>query len=215
MSQTPQTDGKAPAQQMNGFADLYPRQVTPTTTIVLSLRNDDPTAYEVDIADLDCDCRDQAMNKDDPAVCDHIGVALYQSSHELNVDDALLTDLTRILSDLEDAASQAEDAAGALEGDLIDQRDAEAEDAAEAAGETSETDPVDGIKRALSDGGIDPANVDAWIDDDFGSLQFEPDDMPQDDFDVLRNWCQDVPWVNWDRDESRNFVKEEDFGRIV
>jgi hypothetical protein len=208
-------EATAPAEAINGFADLYPRQVSTQKTIVLSLRGDDPRAYEVDTVDLDCDCPDHQMNKSDPAVCDHIAVALYEGSAHLEVSEALVTDLQRVLSDIEASARKVDETAEILEDDLVELRTTEASQAADDSSGSTSRDPVDRLHDTLEAVGFDPTDVDAWVDSDMGSLQFEPDDMDQDQFDQFGDWCRETPSVNWDRDERRNYIKPSDFEEIL
>lgn len=215
MSLDKNTDTTAPAEAINGFGDLYPRQVSTQKTVVLSLRNDKPTAYEVDTTDLDCDCPDQQMNRGDPEVCDHIAVALFEGTAHLDVEQALVTDLQRILADIEDASEKVESNASTLEKGIINLRDAQAGQAASDQERSSGTDPVDRLHDTLADAGFDPTDVDAWVDDDLGSLQFEPDDMSQAEFDRFGDWCRDTQAVNWDRDERRNYIKPDDFDEVL
>mgnify|MGYP006429267309 CR=1 FL=1 len=215
MSDTTDTEQTAPATMINGFGDLYPRQVTPHKTVVLSLRNDGPTAHHVDINTLECDCRDQSMNQDEPGICDHLAVALFDAPSRFRVDEALVTELSTTLRELRDATQQAQDAAGQFEGSLVAQRSEEAEQAADGDTGGAKTDPVEGLLQAIEDAGINSDQVDAWVDDEFGSLQFEVNDMDQNDFDMFRNWCQDMSFVNWDRDNTRNYIKTEDFGKVT
>jgi len=215
MTDTTDTETAAPADMINGFGDLYPRQVTIHQHVVLSLRNDDPTAHKVDVSELQCDCQDQAMNKSGTEICDHLAVAMFEAPKRTTVEESMVHDLSTVLRDMEQAAQQAQDAAGQFEGSLVAQRSEEAEQASEGDTGSASTDPVEGLLQAIDDAGIDSSNVDAWVDDEFGSLQFEVDDMDQSDFDMFRDWCQDMSFVNWDRDNTRNYIKPEDFGTVT
>lgn len=208
-------DTTAPAEAINGFSDLYPRQVSTRQTVVLSLRNDQPTAHTVDCVDLECDCRDQQMNKGDPEICDHIAVALYQESVHLDVDQALITDLQEVLHDIEESARKVDDTAEILEDGLVDMRTTEAAQTAETTTTSSDRDPVDRLEDTLQSEGFVPSAVDIWVDDELGSLQFEPDDMDQDQFDAFGDWCRSTDGVGWDRDEYRNYIKSDDFDEVL
>lgn len=63
---------------VNGYQGLYPRHLEGPHFRVLSIRNGSITAHLVNIRSLDCSCRDDHYNVDDPEVCDHVAVALYQ-----------------------------------------------------------------------------------------------------------------------------------------
>jgi len=208
-------DTTAPAEAINGFSDLYPRQVSTRQTVVLSLRNDQPTAYTVDCVDLDCDCPDAQYNKGDPEICDHIAVALYQESVHLDVDQALITDLQEVLHDIEESAQKVDDTAEILEDGLVDMRTTEAAQTAETTTTSSDRDPVDRLEDTLQSEGFVPSAVDIWVDDELGSLQFEPDDMSQDQFDQFGDWCRSTDGVGWDRDEYRNYIKSDDFDEVL
>jgi hypothetical protein len=208
-------DTTAPADAINGFGDLYPRQVSTRKTVVLSLRNDEPTAYTVDCLDMTCDCPDAQFNKGDPEICDHLAVTLYQESVHLDVDEALMTDLQRVLHDIEESARKVDETAAVLEDDLVDLRTTEAAQTAETTATESDREPVDRLADTLRDAGHNPDSVDMWVDDDLGSLQFEPDDMSQDEFDAFGDWCRSTDGVNWDRDEYRNYIKSDDFEEVL
>ena len=205
----------APAEAINGFSDLYPRQVSTRKTVVLSLRNDQPTAYTVDCVDLTCDCPDAAYNKGDPEICDHLAVALYEESVHLDVDQALITDLQEVLHDIEDSAEKVDETAEILEGDLVELRTTEASQTDETTTTSSDRDPVARLEDTLKEEGFVPSAVEIWVDEDMGSLQFEPDDMSQDQFDAFGDWCRGTDGVNWDRDEYRNYIKSSDFDEVL
>jgi len=205
----------APAEAINGFSDLYPRQVSTRKTVVLSLRNDQPTAYTVDCVDLTCDCPDAAYHKDDPEICDHLAVALYEESVHLDVDQALITDLQEVLHDIEESAAKVDDTAEILEDDLVELRTTEASQADETTETASDRDPVDRLEDTLKQEGFVPSSVEIWIDEDMGSLQFEPDDMDQQQFNAFGDWCRATDGVSWDRDEYRNYIKPDDFEEVL
>lgn len=207
----------APAEAINGYGSLYPRQVTPHKTVVLSLRNGDPTAYHVNIAELDCDCPDESFNKSAPEICDHVAVALLEARKEYHVEKELAADLSSLVRDLGGAADQARDAAAYLEDALIQYRDMAAGEAAtdDGAGETVPEDPEDRLKAVLEGAGIPADDVKVWVDDEYDSLQFEADNMDRDDFETFRDWCQDHDAVNWDRDNRRNYVRRDDFEEVL
>jgi hypothetical protein len=155
------------------------------------------------------------MNKGDPEICDHIAVALYQESVHLDVDQALITDLQEVLHDIEESARKVDDTAEILEDGLVDMRTTEAAQTAETTTTSSDRDPVDRLEDTLQSEGFIPSAVDIWVDDELGSLQFEPDDMDQDQFDQFGDWCRSTDGVGWDRDEYRNYIKSDDFDEVL
>jgi len=205
----------APAEAINGFSDLYPRQVSTRKTVVLSLRNDQPTAYTVDCVELTCDCPDAAYHKDDPEICDHLAAALFEESVHLDVDQALITDLQEVLHDIEESAAKVDDTAEILEDDLVELRTTEASQTDETTTTSSDRDPVDRLEDTLKQEGFVPSSVDIWLDDERGSLQFEPDDMDQEQFNAFGDWCTATDGVNWDRDNYRNYIKPGNFEEVL
>lgn len=72
---------------IDGFHELYPRQIAGHEYRVLSLRNDGNTAHRVDTEELSCTCRDAEYNVEEPEVCDHLAIALYQAPSRISVED--------------------------------------------------------------------------------------------------------------------------------
>jgi hypothetical protein len=125
--QTRQTDGQAPADVINGMDKLYPRQVTPHETVVLSLRNGGATAHHVDIRELSCDCGDMDYNQDGNGICDHLAIALYEARKRYEIESGMVADVSHTLHELKETANVARDAAEQYESGLVAQRDTEAD----------------------------------------------------------------------------------------
>jgi hypothetical protein len=101
-------------QVINGFQEIFPRHVGGTDYRVLSIRNGTTTAYDVDVADLDCTCPDHEYNQEDPEICDHLAAALFQAPARLTLDEWGPYAFSEVIDRAEDAAELAEDAAAAL-----------------------------------------------------------------------------------------------------
>jgi hypothetical protein len=121
-----------PGDAINGFAELYPREITHNVWAVLSLRNDGVTAHRVDVTDLSCTCEDMDYNQEGNGICDHLAVALYESPKRKTIAEDVTADLATMMNRLDKASEDARETADALEGSLIAQRDADAGTAADA-----------------------------------------------------------------------------------
>ena len=126
-----QTDEQTPAEAINGFGDLYPRQIAHHVYAVLSLRNAGPTAHRVDVNEMTCTCDDMYYNQEDDGICDHVAVALYQAPKRVSISEEVTADLAVMMNRLDEASEDARETADALEAGLIAQRDAEADTATE------------------------------------------------------------------------------------
>jgi len=88
-----QTKSRKIGEVVNRMEELYPRQMSGSTWRVLSTRNGSLTAHDVDVYDLTCTCGDMEFNTEDPQVCDHIAVALFEAPKRVSIEDHLLSDL--------------------------------------------------------------------------------------------------------------------------
>jgi hypothetical protein len=156
--ETDETDAQAPGEAINGYTGLYPRQVAHHRYVVLSLRNDGVSGHHValnDDGEFGCTCEDYSYNQEGSEICDHIAVAIYEAPKTVRIADEIVTDLAREFRNIERATAAAEDAADALEGALVNARDAEASDAvADATDEAQaesppgrDVDPMDAADR--------------------------------------------------------------------
>ena len=198
------------------FPNLYPRQVGWMTYAVLHMEDDDEnTAYLVRLDELACDCPDAANNREDPEICKHVAVALYEASKEIPAEAHALEESSDLVRETSQSVQelltvirdrQAGQAAGPAENGT------EAPDEAE---RQADQDPEGALMSILEDKGISPENLNVWIDDEYGSLQFRADEMDNNEFSTFRNWCQGTDGVNWDRDNSRNYIKSDDFEEVL
>lgn len=111
MTDTDTNGGKAIAQNVNGFAELYPRQITYQEWRVLSTRGDEVTSHVVNLNAGTCDCEDMQYNKadDGPEICDHLAVALYQAPERISMDAEGFREFATLLSDAREATRALED----------------------------------------------------------------------------------------------------------
>lgn len=196
------------------FDALVARPWDSTTTKVVNTAHEPPTAYTVDVEALDCDCEYMSQRSSTPDVCKHVAKAVLVMPTYDDTADYHRRDLSVLVDRAASAVRRVENIRDVLQAD-------QAAGAASAAAQTDSGDagredpaPDELLTRALEDAAIPSGDVDIWVDDQFGSLQFKADEMDQDDFDRFRGWCQDVDFVKWDRDNRRNFVKADDFGRL-
>lgn len=197
------------------FTALVARPYSSSTTMVLNAANEPPTAYAVDVEELDCNCQFGANNAQSPKICKHVAKAILVMPDFDEATDLQVHDLNHIVERAAQASRE-----------LMDARDqaqtAQAADVAHAASEAGsddaqpgDDDPVALLDRALEDANIPPGDVDAWIDDEYNSLQFRADGLDDDAFDRFRDWCKDIDKVNWDANNRRNYIKQDDIGRVL
>jgi hypothetical protein len=214
MSRQQQTDRTPIAQAINGFDQLAARQVSIDNWRVLSWRNGSMTAHKVNTRGLTCTCDDQAYNKPGAEVCDHLAVALYQSKQQLDVAEALREQMYDEMRDLDRAVSAIQQKATAVRasdqaGDYDDSSQADSDDESGSIG-----DPVEQTKSLLRDAGWSPEDFDVYLDDDLGSVQIETESLSQKDFADWQDYAVETDWLNYDSDNYRNYIKEEDFREV-
>lgn len=181
---------------------------------ILSTRNGTVTAYEVDIEEMACNCKDYAFNREGQEVCAHLAKALlvhtahYSASEWAIRDIQTLTDratqLTRHLQDTVEWVDTVVDSEAAH---------AASEDVAEKTKQALD-DPVALAESWLESNGIDPEGVKVWIDDEYGSLQMKTDGLEDDEYGAFVDLCKENDRINWDGRSYQNFVKKDDIGRV-
>lgn len=183
MRQVQETPETPIDQAVNGWTDLYARQVDTYEWRVLSLRNGSVTAHKVQTDDLSCTCADEQYNKDDPEVCDHVATALFQADQGLDVGDYTKAHLTSLVDRAQAAVTELEElknvgqanraatAAAAVE---AGQADAQA-----GADPGLDVDPVEGVEDWLETGFGSPEHVDVREGDHDGTagVVLEPDNQ--------------------------------------
>jgi len=166
--------------QINGYKNLYPRQRGYNKWNVLSFRGGEPTAYPVSLNDLSCPCEDMQMNKDGSEVCDHIAVALYESKKHQELGQRVVQDLATHMGQIERTAEEVVEARDALEGALVQARDAEAGQAAQDGSDSSESDSTD--------------------DNGENYSEIQPDEAQAGMCKAIRNWIASAEQFNSDID---------------
>jgi len=214
MSGSSDSDHRKIGQAVDGFGMLVPRQVTMHEWRVLSWRNDSITAHKVDSRDLSCTCRDAQYRQEEPDVCDHVAVVLYEAKRQLDLEEALREQMYDQMKDLDRAVSAIQQKATAVRasdqaGDYDDDDQADSDDESGWNG-----DPVEQTKSLLRDAGWSPDDFSIYVDDDLGSVQIETDSLSQADFSDYQDWCMDQDWLGYDSDEYRNYIKEEVFPEV-
>lgn len=99
----------APAELITDFETLYSRQTGFNSYRVLNTAGGQPTAYQVDTAELSCGCMDEKYNREDGEVCKHLAYALFNAPQTRSVEDFAVQDLSisigRLSAVLDDAES--------------------------------------------------------------------------------------------------------------
>lgn len=91
-----------PAQTIGDLDQLFPRQTSPHEYRVLSLTNDSPTVYQVDIDAVECSCPDDTYRQEEPHICKHLAAALYYQPATRSWDDTFTRDLAQQYEEVAD-----------------------------------------------------------------------------------------------------------------
>jgi hypothetical protein len=183
-------DAVSPADAITDWGGLQARQQTRFEWSVLSLDSDDGnTAYLVNTRELDCTCKDNEHNRENPEVCKHLAAALWAADRNIGTDELSRWSLQHELKNAREAAEKVEHlshylqtVAGSLDGEAASEAvesddsstesttsDAEMEAAAEAAEKLQAAfdDVLDDMQVEHNDGLV-------W----FQTGQDTPDDWP-------------------------------------
>jgi len=204
----PQAIGEA----VNGFGQLEPRQVTLHQWRVLSYRNGDLTAHEVHIQELTCSCEDMEFNCEGAEVCDHLAVALHHASRQLDVGEAIRHDQHQLMVELEEHVRAIERRATGIDAEAAADPDASTSDDSTGTETGFSGDPVEYMESYLRDAGLDPADFDIWIDDEYGSLQVEQTGYLDDD--EFSTWVDLTDDLGMSYDGDNNFLEASRFGEV-
>lgn len=95
----------APAELIQDFDKLYPRQVGYNRYRVLSLKGDEDhnTQYLVNIEKGTCTCKASEFNEDDQKACKHLAAALYQATDSMSADQVAVRDLSHYVREVKNA----------------------------------------------------------------------------------------------------------------
>lgn len=214
------SEGTVPADGITDFGVLYPRQTGFVNYSVLSLAGDDPTAYRVNISELECDCPDfQHQHGSAETICKHLAVAIFEAPGTVSLETWAARDLSGIVAEARDAVdalensrdvAQAKASANAAAGSS-----GSAEGASAGQSETANKAPVVRVRDWLEDAGIDVSNMEVWEHDEYDSIQFATDgQLPQDQFETLKS-LSDHDLVKWDSNSGNNFVRADDVDEVV
>jgi len=199
-----------PAEAIDDFGALYPRPVGINRYAVLSLSEDGFTAYECDLEAMTCECRDMAFNRDKGEICKHLACALYESPTVSDPDADVVRSLANDLETIAGRFDDLEQKLTVLESELATVDGASSDPASETVDEGFDGDPVEYMESYLRDAGLDPADFDVWIDDDFGSLQIDQDGyLDDDEFQTWVDFKDDLD-MGYDGDNDRNYLPRAD-----
>jgi len=107
MSNDTQQMDTVPADAIDDFGSMHARQTSFNTYRVLNLADDTPTAYEVDIDAMTCNCGDQTYNNTDSGdVCKHLAYALYSAPERRSSDQHTLKQISRVTAELSNVARE-------------------------------------------------------------------------------------------------------------
>lgn len=188
------------ADRVNGFGELYPRHVGGAMYRVLSTRNDDITAHEVNYEDLTCSCQDQTWNKTEPEVCDHLAVVLFEAPTHLTIEDQavdVILESVRQLRDGQQAGPVVHPASEAMETDGPAETGDSAEDAAPSDDAQARVEGAVGAVEAwLVDLDVPHGDIEVMVGDHDGRdgvrVDWMKPDLGEKDHEYLKSKINDV-----------------------
>lgn len=162
----------APAELIEDYGTLYPRQVSYNRYRVLSLGGDQGnTHYQVNIEDGTCTCPDMQYNEDEQSACKHLAVALYQATDSMSADQVAVRDIAHYIRELRGVVSGLDGEAGTTTTDSQET----AETSSDGADDDTDDDH-DGDVRMDADPGGDGvmSDVSEWFAQAAGFAGFDP-----------------------------------------
>jgi hypothetical protein len=199
---------------IDDFGDLYPRPVGINRFVVLSLSAGGFTAYQCNIDELTCECRDLAFNREEGEICKHLAAALYQSPEISTPDTDVVRSLSNDLEGIHDEIDHLAQQLTVVESELTavdtpSDDDTEAED-----NDSFDGDPVEYFESLLRDKGLPVDAFNVYIDDELGSLQVEQDGYLEDD--EFNDWVEfsNQLELGYDGDSDRNYLQATRFGEV-
>lgn len=146
-----------PAEAIDDFSDLHPRPVGINRFSVLSLASDGFTAYQCDLEEMTCECRNKQFNRDEGEICKHLAAALWKAPdiRDINSDAvrSLANELEGLRLDIDEA--------------LVRSAEAKAEQTAST--ETTSSDTSDGSAPSQDRAGsaVEVSDVRDWLEAGF------------------------------------------------
>lgn len=204
------TDG-----QTTDLADMDVSQVGFNSYLVTNGAGDENTGYLVDLSGPDCQCKDQQMRDDGAHVCKHIMKANLVAETIKSPESEALRRTSEEVRALREATQSLEQTATAQR--ATDEAAASSADAGGSDGKqpSPDDDPVAALEDWFGAQGVDTAHLDIYEHDQYDSVQIETDgQLSDDEFDRFRE-LTDADHFNWDRNEGRNYIREDDVERVV
>lgn len=205
----------APADAIEDFGDLHPRQVDGHEWRVLSLASDTVTAYEVDVAQLTCSCPDEKFREetDDQLnpVCKHLAVALFESERRLSMAEYAPIHLSAMIDRFQTAVQEAETALN-VERSVSEANVAAATESDETDSDAPE-DPVETVRSKAEAAGVPVGDgVKIYGHPEYDSVQVEKTGYIE-DFQALKEFTsRDV--FSYDSDTDVNYVRHADIENL-
>jgi len=214
MSQHSNDDPQAIGQAVNGFKQLEARQISIHEWRVLSYRNGDITAHEVDIRELTCDCIDMQAQKRDAQICDHIAVALHHAPRKLDVEQSLSEQMLEQMLQLDKHMRALERRATGIEAEQTAAPTENGHSSTESESSGFDGDPVDQMQARLESVGLDHTRFDVRIDESSGRLEVLKDGYI-DDFNDWKQLSNELD-MQYEKSGSEdiNFIEQERFGEV-
>lgn len=187
MSQETQPDDVPPAEGITDFGQLYVRRLYGHTYRVLSLTDEDPTTYKVDLRELTCTCPDYSHRQDLPNICKHLAKTLYQAPADPSLEREVFDSLTEVHSEAVSIVEDLRDVRDVSQAVRNSEADAAAAEAQEPAEEPDSTGPrttsLDEVEDWLQTGFAQPDLVDIreGSHDGVEGVVLEPDNQAMPD----------------------------------
>lgn len=209
-------DPDARLQEWNDEFDALVYRPTQTNEgMVLNTAQEPPTMYAVDLEERTCECQWMTQREDNGEVCKHLAKGMLAHPDFTEAPDLLTRDMSVLVDRANEAVRRLEEAddgfpAAEAMGGAADDSEAATDD------EASGIDPLAALDAQLERLGVFEDQYNAWIDDQYGSLQFETEYI--DDSDVygdFMDWVQGTDAINWDQENERNYIKRDDIEEVL
>jgi len=203
------------AEAVEGFGQMDVVQTAFNEYTVTSWRNDTLTRHAVDLSTGECSCEDYLMNCEGEEACAHLLKANHVAEARPDTSEHVMRFLSQEVRAVEQAAQSIEQTATSVEAHQQAGGGQDTSEPAESDESPAVGDPVESMKSLLRDAGLNPADFDIHVDDQFGSLQIEQDGYLDDgEFDTWVDFKEDTP-IQYDPDGERNYLKEDDFPEVL
>lgn len=215
MSQQTGQESRAAADSIDDFATMSMRQTGLSTFVVVNWGGDETTGYKVDVARLECQCMDQKVRGDDGHVCKHLAYAIKCADSHITAEEMAVHSLAETVGDATQVLKEMEQYRTSLKADRAAAVSGGSQDGSADTESEGVDDPVAALYDHLESRGVPESEVEAWIDDQYGSLQFKTNYLEDEQYNTFMSWVSNEDDIKWDRDNSRNYIKKADIDEVL